>query len=100
MNTDPSVALINNVCKLSYYDIGDLRRIRKDLNLNQAKSLSSAVVSSRHDYCNSLLHGVAVRDMLKLQRVQNCLATLATRAGRFAPSIPFRHSLHCLPIFL
>ena len=37
---------------------------------------------------NSLLHGVAVRDMLKLQRVQNCLARVVTRAGRFAPSTP------------
>ena len=60
----------------------------------------SALVSSRLDYCNSLLQGVAVRDMLKLQRVQNCLARVVTRAGRFAPSAstPLRHSLHWLPV--
>ena len=63
---------INNVCKLSYYHIRDLHRIRKHLNLDQAKCLASALVSSRLDYCNSLLHGVAASDMLKLQRVQNC----------------------------
>ena len=89
---------INNVCKLSYYHIRDLRRVRKHLNLDQAKCLASALVSSRLDYCNSLLHGVAVMDMLKLQRVQNCLARVLTRAGRFAPSNPLRHSLHWLPI--
>lgn len=89
---------INNVCKLSYYHIRDLRRIRKHLNLDQAKCLASALVSSRLDYCNSLLHGVAARDILKLQRVQNCLARVVTRAGRFAPSIPLRRSLHWLPI--
>ena len=70
----------------------------KRLNLDQAKCLASALVSSRLNYCNSLPHGVAVRDMLKLQRVQNCLARVVTRAGRFAPSIPLRHSLHWLPI--
>ena len=36
--------------------------------------------------------------MLKLQRVQNCLARVVTRAGRFAPSTPLRHPLHWLPI--
>ena len=90
---------IDNVCKLSYYRIRDLLRIRKHLNLDQAKRLASALVSSRLDYCNSLLHGVAVRDMLQLQRVQTCLARVVTRAGRFAPSTPpLSHSLHWLPI--
>ena len=79
---------INNVCKLSYYHIRDLRRIRKHLNLDQAKCLASALVSNRFDYCKSLLQGVAFRDMLKLQRVQNCPARVVTRAGRFAPSTP------------
>ena len=89
---------VNNTCKLSYCHIRHLGRIRKHLNLDQAKCLSSALVSSRLDYCKSLLHGVAVRDMLKLQRVQNCLAPVVTRAGHFAPSSPLRHALHWLPI--
>ena len=88
----------NNVCKLSYYHIRVLRRTRKHLNLDQAKCLACPLVSSRLDYCNFLLHGVAVRGMLKLQRVQNCLARLVTRAGRFAPSMPLCHPLHRLPI--
>ena len=36
--------------------------------------------------------------MLKLQRVQNCFATLVPRADRNAPSTLLRHSLHWLPI--
>ena len=37
--------------------------------------------------------------MLRLHRMQNCLARVITRAGRFAPSTPPpRHSLHWLPI--
>ena len=89
---------INNICKLSYYRIRDLRRIRKHLNLDQGKWLASALVSSQLHYCNSLLHGVAVRDMFKLQRVQNCPARVVTRAGCFAPSTPLCHPLHWLPI--
>ena len=89
---------INNVCRLSYYHIRDLCRIRKHLNLDQAKCLATALVSSRLDYCNSLLYGVSSKDMLKLQRVQNCLARVVSRAGRFASSTPLLHSLHWLPI--
>ena len=80
---------INNVCKLSYYHIRDLRRIRRHLNLDKAKCLASALVSSRLDYCNSLLHGVAVRDMLKLQRVQNCLARWSPGLVALHLALPF-----------
>ena len=89
---------INNVCKSSYCHIRDLRRIRKHLNLDQAQCLVSALVSSWLDYCDSLLHGVAVRNMLKLPRARNCLVRVVTRASRFAPSTRLRHSLHWLPI--
>ena len=89
---------INSVCRLPYYHIRDLHRIRIQLKMDQAKCLVSALVFSRLDYCNSLLHGVAVRNMFKLQRVQNCLARVVTSAGCFAPSTPLHHSLHWLPI--
>ena len=68
--------------------------------MDQAKCLVSALVSRQLDYCNSLLHGVAVRAMLHLQRVQNCFARVVTRASRFTPSTPLRHCLHRLPISL
>ena len=35
-----------------------------------AKTISSALVSSRLDYCNSRYHNIALNDILKLQRVQ------------------------------
>ena len=78
--------------------IRDLRRIRNHLKMDQAECLVSVLASSRLDCCDSLLHGVAVRGMLKLQRVQNCFARKVTGAVRFAPSTPFPHSLHWLLI--
>ena len=47
----------------------DLWRIRRHLDLDSAKLVSTALVSSRLDYCNSLLYGIA--DLTRLQRVQN-----------------------------
>jgi hypothetical protein len=89
---------ISQVCRSCYYHIRDLRRIRKHLSLDDAKCLATALVSTRLDYCNSLLRGIADKDLLKLQRVQNCLARVVTKSGRFAPSLPLRRSLHWLPI--
>ena len=89
---------ISQVCRSCYYHIRDLRRIRKHLSLDDAKCLATALVTTRLDYCNSLLRGIADKDLLKLQRVQNCLARIVTKSGRFAPSLPLRRSLHWLPV--
>ena len=47
-----------------------------------------SIVTSKLDYCNSLLHEVSVEDLQTLQRVQNCLAMVVTKAPRFSRSIP------------
>ena len=52
----------------------DLRRILRHLDLDSAKLLATALVSSRLDYCNSLLYGIADIDLTRLQHVQNQLA--------------------------
>ena len=61
----------------------DLRRIRRHLDLDSAKLLAAALVSSRLDYCNSHLYGVADIDLTRLQRVHNQLARLVTKSVRF-----------------
>ena len=50
-----------------FYHMGDLRRIRRHLDLDSAKLLATALVSSRLDYCNSFLYGVADIDLTRLQ---------------------------------
>jgi len=89
---------ILQVCASCYYHIRDLRRIRRHLNLNSAKTLATCLVASRLDYCNSLLFGVASNDILRLQRVQNCLARVVTRSPPLTRSLPLLSSLHWLPI--
>ena len=68
----------------------DLRRIRRHLDLDSAKLLATALVSSRLDYCNSLLYGIADIDLTR--PVQNQLARLVTK------SPPFTRSLYWLPV--
>ena len=81
-----------------FYHIRDLRRIRRFLSLSVAKAIATALVSSRLDYCNSLLYNTANKDIAKLQRVQHCLARVVTRSPRFSRSVPLLKSLHWLPV--
>ena len=76
----------------------DLRRIRRHLDLDSAKLLATALVSSRLDYCNSILYGIADIDLTRLQRVHNQLARLVTKSPPFTRSIPLLRSLHWLPV--
>ena len=89
---------ISVVCNLCFYHMRDLQCIRHHLDVDSAKLLATALVSSRLDYCNSLLYGIAAIDLTRLQRVQNQLARLVTKPPRFTRSIPLLHSLHWLPV--
>ena len=61
-------------------------------------SVFPVFVTSRLDYCNSLFHNIAIKDITKLQRIQTCLARVVTRSPRFTPSKPLLMYLHWLPI--
>ena len=63
-----------------------------------AKTIATALVSSRLDYCNSLLYNTANKDIAKLQCVQNCLARVVTCSPRFSRSVPLLKSLRWLPV--
>ncbi|KAK2172574.1 hypothetical protein NP493_941g01032 [Ridgeia piscesae] len=89
---------ISKTCRSCFYHIRDLRRIRRFLSLSVAKTITTALVSSILDYCNSLLYNTANKDIARLQRVQNCLAKVVTRSPRFSSSVPLLKSLHWLPV--
>ena len=68
------------------------------MNKATAISLANDLVSSRLDYCNSLLFGCSEKYKTSLQRVQNCLARVVTRSSRLSESRTLLKSLHWLPI--
>ena len=57
-----------------------------------------ALVSSKLDYCNSLFHNIPEKDIARLQRAQNCLARVVTKAPRFSRSVPILKRLLWLPV--
>ena len=89
---------ISQTCRACYYHIRDLRQIQKSLSLDIAKQIAVALVSSKLDYCNSLFHNMPEKDIARLQRVQNCLASVVTNAPRFSRSVTILKLLHWLPL--
>ena len=88
---------ISHTCRCCFYHVRDFRRVRRYMYFAVAKTIASALVSSRFDYCNSLYHNIVLEDTLKLQRVQHCLARAVTRPPRFSHSLSLK-SLHWLSV--
>ena len=80
---------VAKVCRACYYYLRDLRKIRKFLGVETAILLANAMVSSRLDYCNSLLCGVSKSNIAKLQRVQNALCRIIFRLDNMSHVTPF-----------
>ena len=98
---DPKLSFdahVTNVCKLCYFHIRALRHVRDSLPDEIARTVACSIVGSRLDYCNSLLAGTSKLNLLKLQRVQNTLARVTLRQGKFTHITPALKQLHWLPI--
>ena len=90
---------INAVCRQCYFQLRQIRVIKRSLPIDVLKTLLHAFVSSRLDYCNSLFFGLPKCDINKLQRVQNAAARLIGGLARFDHVTPvMRDTLHWLPI--
>ena len=71
------------VCRSSYYQIRQLKHICWYLDFDSAKTLVHCFITSRVDYCNSLLASAPVYQTDQLQRVFNAAARLLLRVPRF-----------------
>ena len=98
---DSNLSMVDHITKTSsaaFYHLYNIRRIRKYLTKECTETLIHAFISSRLDYCNSLLFGVPECHLHKLQRVQNAAARLVVQESRFCHITPLLKSLHWLPV--
>ena len=58
----------------------------------------NAIITSRLDYCNSLLYGTTVNNIARLQRMHNSAARLILRRSRSDSAMPLLCILHWLPV--
>ena len=89
---------VNKTCMASFFQLRNIRHIRPFLDASTAEKVVHAFVSSRIDYCNSLLYGVPVFLINKLQRVQNMAARVVTGTLKFDNISTVMKELHWLPV--
>ena len=89
---------IQKTCKSGFFHLYNIRRIRKYLSQESARTLVHAFIIGRIDYCNSLLFGLSSAHLLKLQRLQNAAARLIFNVPRYSHITPVLCALHWLPV--
>ena len=91
-------AQVAAVCRGGYYQLRQLRPLKRCMSDDAIKTLTHAFISSRLDYCNVLYHGVAEGLLSRLQSVQNAAARLVTGLARREHITPVLRQLHWLPV--
>ena len=87
-----------NICKAASHALWKIGKIRTLLDQSCTEKLVHAFITSRLDYCNSLLYGLPLQQIRKLQIIQNSAARLVIRKKKVEHITPVLHSLHWLPI--
>ena len=87
-----------NICKTSLFHLKNISNIRSFFSDKAAVQLTHAFVSSRLDYCNSLLQGLPSCSIRRLQSIQNIAARILTRTRKYKHITPILKNLHWLPV--
>jgi len=83
----------------SFYHLRQMRIVRKSLTQDAAKTMVHAFVTSRIDYCNSILYGASAAHIRPLQNVLNAAARLILRKRKYDRiTAAIRDLLHWLPV--
>lgn len=81
---DSELSMKQHVCKVAaacFYQLRRLRQIRRRVGQDVTTRLVLALVTSRLDYCNSVLANLPQSTIEPLQRVQNAAARLIFDLG-------------------
>ena len=96
MTFDPDLSFESHLKLISrtFFHLRNISKIRNVLTQKDAEKLVHAFVSSRLDYCNSLLSGSSSKSLRTLQLVQNATARVLTRTKKRDHISPVVASLH------
>ena len=89
---------ISQICRNGYFALSRIGKIRSLLDKATTEKLIHAFVTSRLDYCNSLLYGISKDQLARIQSIQNAAARLVSRTRKFDHITPVLIDLHWLPI--
>ena len=85
---------VQNICKVAFFQIRNLSKIRKCLTQKDTERLVHAFVTSKLNNCNSMLAKVPQYLLDKVQRLQNAAARLVSCTCKYHRITPLFKELH------
>ena len=89
---------VSNLCSSASFALRNIRSISKYLDKNKLERLVHAFISSKINYCNSILYGLTNKEINKIQRIQNASARLTTKSKKFDHISPILEQFHWLTV--
>ena len=89
---------ISGICKSTHCHLRGIGRIRNLLTFDATAQFIHALISSRLDFCNSILYNLPNKQIERLQRIQNQAARMLKRIPRRNHITPVLRELHWLKI--
>ena len=89
---------VNSIVSHCYKLIKNIGRIRRVISKEQTEMLVHSIITSKLDYCNSLLINTSQANLFKLQKVQNAAARLVVRGRKRDGISKVLKELHWLKI--
>ena len=89
---------VSDICRSSFNQLRDLSKIRKYLTRESSDIAVHVFITSKLDYCSSLLYGCRKTQLKKLQYVQNTAAKIVTQIRKFDRITPVLFDLHWLQV--
>ena len=89
---------VSQICKNINYHLYSIGKIRKFLDKPTTEKLVAGAITSRMDYCNSLLYGLQNTQLKHLQCCQNNAARIISLRRKFDHITPVLRDLHWLPV--
>ena len=82
----------------AYFHLRNIRTLKPFPSHESLVTVTHAFITSRIDYCNSLLFGISDYNINRLQRIQNCAAQVITNTKKYDHITPVLRNLHWLPV--
>lgn len=89
---------ISDICRSTFLSLRRIGCIRSYLSEKATSSLVNSHILSRLDFCYSILTGITMDQLNRLQRIQNCAARVILKKKKHDHITPLFIELHWLPV--